>query len=159
MAPRTNPGKAPDLLAKTNPVIICQERGVHHQRHTKGGRVDRKRSFGGLRECTHRVRRELLTLIAASAVSLRISVDDAKLLAPTQREKALRRVSADDLPADCRRGVVESTGRDDCVVICLTTRWKSRISGRLLGIETITGSNLRDRLRCDAMLIGLQTPQ
>ena len=117
MAPRTNPEKTPDLLAKTNPVIICQERGVHHQRHTEGGRVDRKRSFGGLRDCTHRVLRELLTLIAASAVSLRISVDDAKLLARPNERKPCDAVSADDLPADCRRAVVDSTGRDDCLII------------------------------------------
>src|SRR5262249_45424170 len=44
-------------------------------------------------------------------------------------------VSADDLPTDCGRVVVKSTGRDDCLIIWLTTRWRSRISGRLLGIE------------------------
>src|ERR1700757_5055830 len=68
-------------------------------------------------------------------------------------------VSADYLLGDYRRAVVESTGRDDYVVICLTTRWRSRNSGRLLAIETITDGNWQDRLRCDAIFIGLQTPQ
>lgn len=66
-------------------------------------------------------------------------------------------VSANDLPADCRRAVVESAGRDDFLIICLTTRWRSRLSGRLLGIEMITDGNLRNRLRRDAMLIRQQT--
>jgi len=50
--------------------------------------------------------RGLLTLIAANAESLQISVDDAKLLTPTQRKKALRRRlsqrPSDRLQASCR---------------------------------------------------------
>lgn len=46
------------------------------------------------------------------------------------------------LPADCKRAVVESTGYDDCVIMGVTTRWGSRISGRLLGIKSITDGNL-----------------
>lgn len=55
------------------------------------------------------------------------------------RKKALRRHR---LPEDCKRAVVESTGYDDCVIMGVTTRWGSRISGRLLGIKSITDGNL-----------------
>jgi hypothetical protein len=78
-----------------------------------------------------------------------------KLLARPTERRPCDAVSADDLLGDYRRAVVESSGRDDYVVICLTTRWRSRNSGRLLAIETITDGNWQDRLRCDAIFIGL----
>lgn len=46
---------------------LCRELDANHQRHIKAGRVDRKRSFCRLRDCAHRVRSELLTLIASDA--------------------------------------------------------------------------------------------
>jgi len=48
-------------------------------------RAGKSRSITAL----HRVRRGLLTLIAANAESLQISVDDAKLLAPTRESLAM----------------------------------------------------------------------
>ena len=86
------------------------------------------------------------------------TVNGAKLLARPNERKPCDAVSANDLPTYCRRAVVESTGRDDRLIICITTRSRSRISRHLLGIETIADGNLRNRLRRDAILIGSQTP-